>query len=297
MISEISVTMDFYLDNLKNELGQINDLMNSLLSVSMIERRVDDPYSSNDWTTPTYFWGTPSDDEILIMHQLKKKNAAWFESFEALNSNAPDSLINKIREIKRFIINWIEKSSGDWSVPRNIDLAKQLFRERLNTMSGFLDFYQSGQKSFPIIVPDTGSIIRHPDPAHYIRLINKEHFTFILLPTVLSELDNLKLNASNQDLAERTGSSLVKLKSLRDLGDILEGVKVNSTISVKMIATEPDFKKTLSWLDPSNNDDRIIAGLLEIQWANPTDKVILVSSDINLQNKASLALLPYLDIY
>ena len=50
---------------------------------------------------------------------------------------------------------------------------------------------------------------------------------------------------------------------------------------------------TLGWLDPSNNDDRIIANALELQRTYPSDKVVLVTGDINLQNKAELAKLPY----
>ncbi len=62
-----------------------------------------------------------------------------------------------------------------------------------------------------------------------------------------------------------------------------------------MVATEPDFEHTLHWLDNGNSDDRIIASALEIQVRNPSDTVILVSSDINLQNKAEMANLPYLE--
>ncbi|MDP2766348.1 MAG: PIN domain-containing protein [Candidatus Methanoperedens sp.] len=62
-----------------------------------------------------------------------------------------------------------------------------------------------------------------------------------------------------------------------------------------MIAQEPNFNETLHWLDSSNNDDRIIASVLEIQRANPSATVVLVTSDINHQNKAEMANLPFLE--
>ena len=54
---------------------------------------------------------------------------------------------------------------------------------------------------------------------------------------------------------------------------------------------EPDLKNTLSWLDPSNNDDRIIASVLALQADSPSAQVILVSGDINLLNKADVAMI------
>jgi len=73
-------------------------------------------------------------------------------------------------------------------------------------------------------------------------------------------------------------------------------VTVEKTIKLKMVASEPNFDRTLSWLDRENNDDRIIASALEIQRDNPSSAVCLVTSDINLQNKIEMARLTYIDI-
>jgi predicted ribonuclease YlaK len=62
-----------------------------------------------------------------------------------------------------------------------------------------------------------------------------------------------------------------------------------------MVATEPDFEKTRKWLDPNHEDDRIIASALDLQVRHPADSVILVTSDINLQNKAQAAMLTFAD--
>ena len=91
------------------------------------------------------------------------------------------------------------------------------------------------------------------------------------------------------------GGSLWCRLVIRQQGNLLEGVIVYKTITVKMVATEPNFEKTLKWLDPKNEDDRIIASALQIQVQNPSDKVVLVTSDINLQNKAQLACLTFAD--
>jgi len=90
-------------------------------------------------------------------------------------------------------------------------------------------------------------------------------------------------------------SIITRLKGLRRQGNMHEGVKVNKVITVKMSAHEPDFKKTLSWLDPTNKDDCIIAATLEVQREEPSSIVVLVTNDINHQNKAEMANLPFIE--
>jgi predicted ribonuclease YlaK len=60
-----------------------------------------------------------------------------------------------------------------------------------------------------------------------------------------------------------------------------------------MIPTEPRMADLPSWLDPNNQDDRIVGSLLEIQCAQPSAVVVLVTDDMNLQNKAEMAFLPW----
>ena len=94
---------------------------------------------------------------------------------------------------------------------------------------------------------------------------------------------------------KKVKSVISRLKGYRKQGNILDGVTVEKTITLKMVATEPDFSNTLNWLDSNNNDDRIIANALELQINRPSDNVIFVSSDINFQNKAELANLTIFD--
>jgi hypothetical protein len=48
----------------------------------------------------------------------------------------------------------------------------------------------------------------------------------------------------------------------------------------------------LSWLDPANDDDRILVGFIEVMRQYPRCLVFLVTGDINLANKADYAGLP-----
>ena len=52
---------------------------------------------------------------------------------------------------------------------------------------------------------------------------------------------------------------------------------------------------SLPWLQETNNDDRLLAYFLEIMRLHVRSTVILVTGDINLQNKAEYARLPFLE--
>lgn len=71
---------------------------------------------------------------------------------------------------------------------------------------------------------------------------------------------------------------------------------VDKTILVKAWHKEPDMDNTLSWLDNSVQDDRIIASVLSAQAENASSVIYLITGDINLQNKADAAFIPILEI-
>jgi predicted ribonuclease YlaK len=158
-----------------------------------------------------------------------------------------------------------------------------------------LNLFKSSNDPDIILVPDTNALIKAPDVGSYGAAVEHEKYTVIILPTVLSELDKLKTTHRNEDFRGKVESVIRRLKGMRQQGNMHEGVIVNKVITVKMIAQEPDFNKTLSWLDPTNNDDRIVAATLEVQRGEPSSKVILISADINHQNKAEMANIPFIE--
>ena len=58
---------------------------------------------------------------------------------------------------------------------------------------------------------------------------------------------------------------------------------------------EVDTRSVLQWLDPGVPDGRIMAAALRLQSDHPAGVVILVTTDINLQNKADAVGLPYVE--
>jgi predicted ribonuclease YlaK len=140
-------------------------------------------------------------------------------------------------------------------------------------------------------VPETNSLLANTDPTAYRDIAGQKAFVFMLLPTVLGELDKLKVEHRNPDVREKARKVIDRIKGWRRQGALVDGITVDKSIKVKAASREPDLKKTLSWLDPRNNDDRIIASVLTLQSESPSAQVILVSGDINLLNKADVAMI------
>jgi hypothetical protein len=100
---------------------------------------------------------------------------------------------------------------------------------------------------------------------------------------------------SNPEFVDKVEKVLTYLKGLRNQGNVREGVIVEHTITVKMISKEPSREVLHPDIDLSNNDDKILQIMLEIQRDNPSSSVILVTSDLNLQNKAEMLDMPYVE--
>lgn len=70
---------------------------------------------------------------------------------------------------------------------------------------------------------------------------------------------------------------------------------VSGRISLRSIAKEPNLELSLPWLDGNNDDDRLLASMIEIMRGHPRSPAAIVTADINLQNKAEFCRLPFLE--
>ena len=221
----------------------------------------------------------------------REQFAKFLEQIQLLLTHANPQTVRRTKEIEKNLLNFISQSTI--GVPGSTDGGKKYFRNQCQAFSNFLHLFKKEDTQL-ILVPDTNALIQYADPADYRKLYNRP-FTFLILPTVLSELDKLKVGHRSEDFRNKVKSVIKRLKGYRHQGDVLQGVTIDKTITLKMVATEPDFAKTLKWLDPQHQDDRVITSVLDLQVRNPADEVVLVTSDINLQNKAQAAMLTFAD--
>ncbi|SRR6266487_416697 len=280
------------IDRLEQQLQSIENQVISMLDASTIEKRPHDPFRiaiSND-----YYWGKTDEKQQSVQLKLLRAYLSWYEQFRMLFYNSPEMLQGELIIAHSETLALIEKKNGSY-VPSTIDQAKKTFQEHMQTYHRLLGLFTSSDNPIIILVPDTNALIKAPELSSYAAVVERAEYTVVILPTVLSELDKLKITHRSEEFRGKVESVIRRLKGLRQQGNMQEGVTVNRTVTVKMIAKEPDFKRTLSWLDPENNDDRIIAATLEVQRDEPSNIVILVSADINHQNKAEMANIPFIE--
>jgi predicted ribonuclease YlaK len=143
-----------------------------------------------------------------------------------------------------------------------------------------------------VVVPDTNVILRNQDLPSWAAALGVTAFTVLLVPAVLSELDTHKLNHRNENVRKKADTFSNRIRGWRNQGSLSAGVKVQGSVFVRVVAREPDFENTLSWLDPHVMDDRIIASVLEWQRNNPMTSVQLLTADSLLLAKADAAGVP-----
>jgi hypothetical protein len=144
-------------------------------------------------------------------------------------------------------------------------------------------------------VPDTNALLYNPSLEKW-EFDGVPSFTIIVTPTILSELDALKINHRNETVRQKAETLINQIKEFRRRGRLTEGVtllKGKSTLLA--VATEPNMQNSLPWLDPSNNDDRFLAAVIEVMRLRPQSVVVAVSRDINFQNKAEFARIPFVE--
>ena len=287
--------MQSQIDYLSEALDQIKQGMFDLIDNSRILRFKSDPSSEVVFISPEFYWDGPTAKEQQIQIDLRRKYLKWIEIFKMIIENAPDNVKSKISEIDSFILNWIDKGI-EWGLPSTLQEAKTRFEEAINPLYDTLKLYCNTEHGSIILIPDTSALMLKSDPLSYRDYINQEKFTLAILSTVLRELDELKMKSWDMECTKKVKSVLKRLDRFQNRGNLHDGITIYKTIRLKIFTTEPDLTKAASWFDKDNNDDKIIAGAIEIQRTNPSDYVLIATSNKNLQNKAEMAYLPYVEI-
>lgn len=244
---------------------------------------------------PSYYWAERTTDQKARHLTLTRTYEEIIELLSMLLSKAPKPIEDELKEADRKFRMWLEFASN-WSlVPHKHENEKNI-RSSALAVEGLLDVLESGKTDQTIVVPDTNSLLWHPDPVSYREPLGLFAFEFLLLPTVLAELDELKILHRNPDVREKANQVIRRIKGWRHQGSLPLGVLLNKSITVRAEHREPNMAATLSWLDSENSDDKIVASVLAVQAAFPNARVLLATHDINLQNKADAAMIEIAEI-
>ncbi len=237
---------------------------------------------------PTHRWGPIENEGRALKADLGRRHARFSELVEAILLDAAESKRKKLAGDEKVVGEAIEQDRGTYtgSTEQVYERAAKSIDERVALVAALFD-PEPGQ---PVLVPDANAIVwnHHLDEWEFD---GAPHFTVVLTSTLLSELDDLKMQHRNERVRESAESAIKQIKEFMGRGDIHgAGVTLRRDRStVRMTAREPDMTKTLRWLDPTSKDDRLLASVLEVVREHPHSPVVLVTRDVNMQNKATNA--------
>lgn len=221
---------------------------------------------------------------------------SWNKTFPKVKfflSHANPRDFREVEKHEKWIIKNIQQSYGTYK--RNVE---EVWKETLEYFTPILDCINSSYSKTEgkvILIADTNSLLFNPNIEKW-KYHDFVSFTILLTSTVLSELDLLKINSRNESVRDKSKTIINKIKEYRRRANLLEGVDVvKNKISILIDPLEPDFENSLDYLDSSNKDDRLIATTLEIIRNHSESEIFLVTSDINLQNKADYSNIPFLE--
>jgi hypothetical protein len=242
------------------------------------------------WIGPEFYFGERSADQQATQLGLKREYDVISELLKQLVRGRPNDLVSSFEQADNHFRDWLDFNCS-WSLTANTAENFETVRAAAEQIARILDVLDAPSNDELIVVPETNSLLANADPTVYRGIAGQQSFVFLLLHTVLGELDKLKIEHRNAEVREKARKVIDRIKGWRKQGALVDGVTVDKSIRVKAASREPDFKNTLSWLDASNNDDRIIASVFALQTESPSAQVILVSGDINLLNKADVAMI------
>jgi len=280
-------------DNLIEMSEDIQNLLNDLLMNYSSIYNINKSGDSIVIISPSgdYAYEELTEQGRQVQAELLEKYRRFHEVINVLLSNQPKDTLAELSKVNKILLNTIEQNNYTWckKTTEELDKAVQALKMQCKLLNRLYDPFEGEV----IFVPDTKALIYNPNLESWT-FLECPQFSLFLLPTVLSELDLLKINHRNVEVRNKSESLIRRIKEYRRRGKLTTGVTVvKDRIKIQSIAIEPDMNASLPWLDPDNKDDRILAGVIEVMRARPRSIVKAVSRDINFQNKAEFANIPF----
>lgn len=220
---------------------------------------------------------------------VKKEYVHFSQIVMALLKDAPKNTVAEWKEADGHVTATIEQQG--WPSRNAFAEARRGIDRQVTLMAALA----GDGKASVLLVPDTNALLWAPALEAW-EWAEFPRFTMVIVPTVPRELDSLKINHRNEDVRNKAERLIRQLNEYRRRGDVTRGVPLLSGRSeLRACPVEPNVRETLPWLDPDNDDDRLLASAIEVMRANLNSPVVIVTRDVNLSVKADHARIPVLE--
>ena len=284
-----------YLDRLMADLETVNAGYQDLLSRSSIRNIDPNRRQSNVFVVGAAQWGwAPSDpaleaSRMSLLRQVRDLRTRMLLLFPHPTPQVTRRLTGSFALLE----SWSERPSRARDVPSSINAAEGRLREVIAGLDALRELLPADEFAVRLVL-DTNALLDCPDIASYTDELGSKYRAHVL-PTALSELDDLKRSGRTPELRASAQAAVRRLKMLRQNGDVRAGATVAGGVSVVFQHVEPRGEHLPDWLDLTVGDDRLAAAALLLQSEHPGSAVVVATSDINLQTKLAALGLPYVE--
>ncbi len=239
-----------------------------------------------------FFWSPLQETGRQIQSKAIENYGKFCETIRILLKDQPSKDARQLNQYEASVKKAIEQNRN-----RHNDDTQGVLTEAYQAIDQQVGMISSLYHVLPdheaVYIPDTNALLYNTHLNQW-RFTDVAKFTIALTPTVLSELDALKINHRSEEVRSKAETLIRTIKGYRTRGRLTEGITLVTGLSrLIAFATEPKETATLSWFDFNNNDDRYLASVIEVMRKMPRSPVVIVTRDINLQNKAEFAELIY----
>lgn len=255
---------------------------------------VDEPGSALVFVTGTpYAWEDLESEGRALQSELLGEYRRWSELSTSILAGSAEAVVRDLTGAQEHVFEILDQSAQTHY--ESIGEARKGVRERFAEIKRILEPLLEGKVGAPLLIPDTNALIYEPRLEDW-EFSEFPEFELVLLPTVLAELDELKINYRRDSVRDKAERLIRQVKGYRARGQITSGVPLRKDRStLRAVAVEPRADAALSWLNWDSADDRILCSVLELMRRSPSRAVVLVTRDLNLQNKAEFARIRYLE--
>lgn len=274
---------------LAKDAARIKDDFGSLMAISGLhrEREYDSIVVLN--TDGNHWWDDLSLEGRRLQSKILGEYGQYRDLVRVLIRGLTSDGAREFAQADDTVTKHVEQQRATWC--KTVPEAQAETLEAIDTIQGLLDRLYSPEGE-TMVIPDTNALILGA-PLDQWSFDWCDAFTIVLTPTVLAELDELKIAHRNPEVRVKAERIIRQIKEYGRRGDLRGGVPiVSGRITARSIAVEPRMDESLPWLDAANHDDRLLATTIELIRRNVRSIVVLVTADINLQNKAQHARLP-----
>lgn len=281
------------LEVLRTLVAETRVALDALLAVSAIaERHPNDGTGPRVITPHPWTWAPLRPEDQRRVGIARKALDAWTEAASGtIRASAPER-IEDFSDHGAYLVPVVERSSrGDGPTAPDIQRVQQRVRAALDGQLTIVEELPSAHEPpATVLVPDTNALIFNP--AIETWNVGNDRIAITVLPQVIAELDGKKMD---RKIGEKASSLIRRFKEFDRRGDTLVGVPVVGKVMFREVALDSAFDGAPSWLNKRNADDRILAGALDLAQQELASRIVLVTRDRNMQNKARRLGLPYVD--